>query len=165
MYPTIPGLQDCAAHCYARIELVPSSRAAILWFAWLVLVDLTVLLATTLNVVAALVAGTVLLTLGVAGVRLCCLLTTAGAVHVVGWSDDGRWQVWVGPRRQPLEVRLAEASFRLGDCAFLLWFKSCDGIHAVLIDVKRQHPAAIRRLARHLNRGSERGADEPATPS
>ena len=140
-----------------------------LFIGWLGAVDATILLATTLTLPVAMTLCGAMLGLGVAGIRQCCLLSSSGAVRAIEWHADGPLAAWIGPAcmpgGMPVEVRLGQGSFRLGEVAFLLRLEARDRIHIVLIDVGKQDPRAIRRLARRLNWAPERWAGESSRAS
>lgn len=155
MFPVIPVSPDCAGQCSARIELVPSGRAACLASAWLLAVCVATLLGVELSLAARLAICVGAAASGWAGIRTACLLAGPNAVRAIGWQSDGQLLAWFCCGRQE-SVKLAAGSFRLGSRAFILWLQSCDGVHVVVIDGGIQDFHAIRRLAGRLNRPQRR---------
>lgn len=86
---------------------------------------------------------------GLAAIRGCLLLRGQMAVHTLDWSRG--WRAGIGPGWTETPITLRIGSFRVGRAFLLLWLRSRDGIHAVLIDGGRQDPRAFRRLCRQLH--------------
>ena len=159
MFPAIPASPDCAGQCSARIELVPSLRAAALAGAWLLVACVAIQFGVALPWFARLAIGIGAATFGWAGVRSACLLAGSGAVRAIAWQTDGQLRARFGSGPLETLVSLGAGSFRLGHHAFILWLESCDGIHVVVIDTGIQDADAIRRLGRRLNRGPKPALD------
>jgi|SRR5688572_934155 len=157
MSPKIPGMRHSVApsgeptelppSC-SRIDFQPSLRAATVAGGWLLLVCAVVLVSVALPLLARIGICFAIATPLLAAVRTSVLLRGDCAVRGLQWS--GGWQAFVGPDRIQTPVTLRVGSFRVGRAFLLLWLESCDGIHALFIDVGRQDPPAMSRLCRQL---------------
>jgi hypothetical protein len=166
MSPTIPGMRRSVAPSGApserppsgapaesprsccQIDLQPSARAAWLLGGWLIVACAAIVGAVDLPLPARIGVCVVIATAGWAAIGECVLLRGLSAVRGLRWS--GGWVAGIGPDRIQTPVTLRSGSIRVGRAFLLLWLRSRDGIHGVIIDMGRQDPRAIRRLCRQL---------------
>jgi hypothetical protein len=150
MSRAIPARRRCAAPFSNRIELQPSVRAAVLAAAWLCAIGGVIFAAPDLPLLARIAICTCVATMSVATIQSVFLLGGPNAIRAMHWSESDQLYASLGRDQRKVAVVLAPGSFRLGRKWLLLWLKSCDGVHGVLIDEGMQDPQAFRRLCRRL---------------
>ena len=165
MFQTTPDSQDFARQCCGRIELIPSWRAAAFAASWLAAVGAMTLLAVALPLPARIAICVCAATFGLAAIRETCLLAGAGSIKSIAWNDRGQLMARVGISRVQMSAELVSGSFRLGSLGLVLWLKTCDGFHTVIIDSGMQDMHGIRRLARRLHWAPKRSPDERGAAS
>ncbi len=149
MSQPISDTLPCAATC-SRIELIPSRAAAVLWFAWLLLVCGVTLFAVSLPWPARMALCAAVAVSGIHCIRSFVLLQGPRAVRVVEWSEEGTLAVRLGPSLARHPALVAPGSFRLGAELWVLRFRTPEGLRPVLIAGGIQDTRAFRRLCRCL---------------
>ena len=135
-----------------RIEIQPSRRAAIAWFAWIALVCLVTLCGVALPLAARIAVSALIAIAGVRTLRSFVLLRGPRAVRAISWSGASL-RIEIGPERKSVEATLNPASFRPGRQWLALRFDTPAGGRQVLIDGHSQEPGAFRSLCREFSRG------------
>lgn len=153
MSPKTPSRRRSVATSPARIEFVPSRRAACFWLAWLCAAAvLTMASGLPLPVRLAIVMAVGLA--GVPAVFRYVLLFGPSAVRGLEWrgggGDGDGFVIFLGPDRQPLAVAMVECQ-RYGASLWLLTFRLARRAFPVFVDVRLHDPHAIRRLGRRLS--------------
>jgi hypothetical protein len=169
MSRAISARRRCAAPFSNRIELQPSVRAAALAIAWLCAIGGVVIAALDMPLLARIAICICAATMSASAIHSVFLLAGPNAIRALDWSETGQLYAYLGRDLRELSVVLAPGSFRLGRNWLLLWLKSCDGVHGVLIDEARQEPKAFRCLCRSLeslrNTFPDNPPDESRPPS
>jgi hypothetical protein len=165
MYPKTLAARRSAAHCCNRIEISPSRRAAVLWFAWLLALGCAIFFGVALPLYARLticaaIAATCL------PVSWCCVLVRGPrAVRRLEWSQAEGLTVFLGPALVASPAELAAGSFRLGNQVLVLRLTTEFGVRFALIDSSVQDMASFRRLCRRLNSRPRRPPKGSGRPS
>jgi hypothetical protein len=145
----IPATPPCAASC-SRIDLVPSRPAAVLGFAWLILVCVVALFTVALPWFVRLAICVAVAAPGIRTVNSFVLLQGRRAVRAIEWTQEGEFAVWIGPELAREAAALGSGSFRLGVECWVLRFVTPSGTRPVLIVGSVQDVRAYRRLCRCL---------------
>jgi hypothetical protein len=143
-----PRSAECSC---TRIELLPSRRAAVAWFAWLILVFAITICAVALPWPARIAICAVWAVAGLRTLRSFVQLRGSRAVRAIDWTG-GVLTIQVGPARQPVRAAWNRASFRPGRQWLALAFDTPSGRRQVLIDGRSQDTRAFRRLCREFSR-------------
>lgn len=165
MYPRIPTARRSAARYCNRIEIIPSRRAAVLWFAWLLALCCAVLFAVDLSLFARLAICLAVAASCVPVSRSCILLHGSRAVRSLEWSEAEGFIAFLGPGLTAFPAELANGSFRLGNEVLVLRLLTGNGVRFVLIDSSVQDRTSFRRLCRRLRtrpRRLPRGSGQPS---
>lgn len=150
MSPKTHSRRRSVAASPARIEFVPSRRAACFWLAWLCAAAVLTMASglsspLRLAIVLAVWAG------GVPAVFHYVLLRGPSAVRALEWrgGDPDGFVIFLGPG-QPLAVAMVGCQ-RYGASLWLITFRSARRAFPVFVDVRLQDPQAIRRLGCRLS--------------
>jgi hypothetical protein len=150
MYPKTPDAPHSAAPSCNQIEISPSWRAAILWFAWLLSLCLAILLGVELPLpIRLLICAAITATCVPLGWS-CILIRGPRAVRRLDWSNDEIFTAFTGPGLTARPGTLARGSFRLGNEVLVLRLATAIGVRSVLIDSAVHEAASFRRLCRRL---------------
>ncbi|MBC8025064.1 MAG: hypothetical protein H7Y89_03660 [Steroidobacteraceae bacterium] len=151
MSQTIRATPRSAGFSSSRIDLLPSRRAAIAWFAWLALVCAITLCAVALPLI---VRMALCVLVAMPGIRTVCsfvMLIGPRSVRVIEWTG-ATLTILVGPDRQPLAATWGDGSFRPGRHWLALTFDTPAGKRQVLVDGRYQDARAFRRLCCEFSR-------------
>lgn len=157
MSRTIPATPRYAARSSVRIDLIPSRRVAFAWLAW-VAMACAATLAAPLPLLARLAICVGVATAAIRSVATVVLLRGPRAVHGLEWNVKGELRAFLGRAANPIPVRPAAGSFRLGPGILFLRLETARGIHNVCIDGYLHDPAAFRGLCRCLRRPAGTGS-------
>ncbi len=135
-----------------RIELLPSRRAALAGFAWLILIGTITICAVALPLPIRIAICALTALAGLRTLRSFVLLRGPLGVRAIDWTG-GALTIQVGPERQPIGATWNRASFRPGRQWLALAFDTPSGRRQVLIDGRYQDTRAFRRLCREFSRG------------
>lgn len=150
MSQTIRATPRSAGFSSSRIDLLPSSRAAIGWFAWIALVCAITLSAVDLPVSVRMAICGLVAAPGIRTIRSFVLLGGASGVRAIEWTDS-TFTIRVGPERRPLAATLRRGSFRPGRQWLALSFDTPAGRRQVLVDGRYQDARAFRQLCRRFS--------------
>jgi hypothetical protein len=159
-FPKIRATRHSAARC-GRIDLVPSRRVAILWFAWVCIACLPIL-ALQLPWQPRLALCLAIVAVNCRAISRLVLLRGTRAVRWIEWGPEGQLRIGAHTSGEGWDARLRPGSFRLGFAFLVLWFATPAGERGVVIDGCLQEPAAFRRLGRLVGRRSGPGSGPSA---
>ena len=157
MSQTIRATPRSAGFSSSRIDLLPSRRATVAWFAWLALVCAITSCAVDLPAPIRVALCVLVAAPGIRTVRSFVMLRGARGVHAIAWTDS-TLTIQVGTERQPLAATLSRESFRPGRHWLALTFETPAGRRRVLVDGRYQDARAFRRLCREYSRGLKGGS-------
>jgi hypothetical protein len=150
MSQTIRATPRSAGFSSSRIDLLPSRRAAVAWFAWLALVC-AVISCADLPAVVRMTVCVLVVTPGIRTVRSFVMLRGSRGVRAIEWTGS-TLTILVGPERRPFAATLSRDSFRPGRQWLSLTFETPAGRRHVLVDGGYQDTRAFRRLCREYSR-------------
>ena len=164
MSQTIRATPRSAGFSSSRIDLLPSRRAAAVWFAWLALVCAVTSCAVDLPVPVRMAFCVLVATSGIRTVRSFVMLRGTRGVRAIEWTGS-TLTIRVGPERRPLAATLSGKSFRPGRQWLALTFETPAGRRRVLVDGRCQDSRAFRRLCRVFSRRLKGGSGRDSRTS
>lgn len=165
MCPPIPYRQACAAQSCRRIELKPSSRAALLGIGWLAALVWMILAAVDLPLPARIAICICTATAALVAIQSVFLLRGSNGVQALQWTDKGQITAFLGREKNEYPVTVRPGSFRLGRLGLLLWLDTGHGSRAVFIDAGLQDARAFRGLCRLMSGPARSFPGRSARPS
>jgi len=165
MCPPIPYRRPCVAQSCRRIDLKPSTRAALLGIGWLAALAWMILAAVDLPLPARIAICLCTATAALVAIQSVFLLRGSNGVRAVQWTGKGQITALLGREKNEYLVTVRPGSFRLGRLGLLLWLDTGEGSRAVFIDAGLQDPGAFRGLCRLLSGPAQRLPGKSAPPS